>query len=149
MSSQLSSRFTMLVATHLLLVKDKQILLARRFQTGYEDGNYSLPAGHVEKDESVQAAMVRETNEEIGITVKAKHLTLAHVVHRQSDRSSIDFFFWCKQWQGEVHIAEPDKCDHLLWSDVDDLPENTIPYVRQAITAAVAKQKYSEFGFFT
>lgn len=147
MSSHPSSRFTMVVATHLLLIRDKQVLLTRRFQTGYEDGNYSLPAGHVEAGESVLAATIRETQEEIGVTLQAQDLSLAHVMHRTSNRSSIDFFFWCREWQGEVVNAEPDKCDQILWCDLDQLPTNTIPYVRQAIDLARRQQLYSEHGF--
>jgi ADP-ribose pyrophosphatase YjhB (NUDIX family) len=146
MSLHSTARFTMLVATHLLLVKNKQVLLIRRFQTGYEDGNYSLSAGHVEAGESVLAATIRETQEEIGVIIQKEDLSLAHVMHRQSDRTSIDFFFWCHQWQGEVCIAEPDKCDQILWCDFNQLPENTIPYVRQAFQYTLNEEQYSEFG---
>lgn len=48
----MSSRFTTVVAVHLILIKENQVLLARRFNTGYEDGNFSVPAGHVDEHES-------------------------------------------------------------------------------------------------
>ena len=37
-------RFKLVVAVHLLLIENKKILLLRRFNTGYEDGNYSVVA---------------------------------------------------------------------------------------------------------
>ena len=41
------SRFP--VAVHLFFLRDDQILLLRRFNTGYEDGKYSVVAGHLER----------------------------------------------------------------------------------------------------
>lgn len=48
----------------------KEILLALRKNTGYRDGKYELPGGHVEEGEDLMQAMVREAKEELMIEVK-------------------------------------------------------------------------------
>jgi len=137
----------MVVAVHLFLLQKQKVLLARRFNTGYEDGKFSLPAGHVEANESCLAAMVREAKEEINILIQPHDLQLAHVMHRTTDRESIDFFFSCKIWEGQPEINEKEKCDCLQWSDPQKLPTNTIPYIRQAITLFQQGQPYSQMGW--
>lgn len=37
-------RFKLVVAVHLILIQNNQILLLRRYNTGYEDRNYSVVA---------------------------------------------------------------------------------------------------------
>ena len=140
-------RFTLVSAVHLFLLREDQILLSRRFQTGYQDGNYSLPAGHVDADESCLQALIRETREEIGLQLSAENLHFAHVIHRYEDRESLDFFFTCDNWSGETQNMEPHKCDQLLWTPIQQLPENVVPYVKHAITQYLQGQKYSELGF--
>lgn len=143
----MSSRFTMIVAVHLLLYKNGKVLLARRYNTGYEDGNFSVPAGHVEEGESCLEAMIREAKEEVNIEIMLPNLTLAHVMHRNTDRESVDFFFVCKEWKGVPVVNEKDKCDKIEWFFVNELPPNTIGYIRQAIGFWQAAQSYSELGF--
>jgi len=144
----MKTRFTQIIAVHLLLIKDGKILLARRCNTGYEDGNFSVPAGHVERDETCIEAMIREAQEEIAIKVSQKELQLAHVMHRKSSgEHRIDFFFACNNWAEKPHINEPDKCDVLEWFELTDLPKNIIPYVEQAIAKVAKEINYSELGF--
>lgn len=69
-------------------MKDKKVLLLRRFNTGYQDGNYSFPAGHVDEGESVADTLVREAKEEIGVGIKKKDINLAHVMHRKGTSQS-------------------------------------------------------------
>lgn len=141
-------RFTQIIAVHLFLVKEEKVLLARRCNTGYEDGNFSVPAGHVEKNETCLAAMARETREEIDVEVDEQDLHMTHVMHRKSNGEyRVDFFFECIQWKGEPKINELDKCDKLDWVSTNKLPNNVIPYIRQAVEKAGAGIKYSEFGF--
>jgi 8-oxo-dGTP pyrophosphatase MutT (NUDIX family) len=58
-----------IVDVNLLVINNNRLLLGRRCNTGFADGLYSLPAGHLELGESVLSAAVREAREELGITI--------------------------------------------------------------------------------
>lgn len=135
------------VTVHLFFFREDQILLLRRFNTGFEDGNYSVPAGHIDGDEPVRAAAQREALEEIGVHIELKDIVFANVMHRKSNDERVDFFVHVKTWDGEPFNAETDKCDELRWCDVDALPENTIPYVKQAIQNFRNGVVFEEFGW--
>ena len=121
------------VSVHLLLVRDGKILMLRRCNTGYEDGNYSVVAGHIDGGEELKTAMIREAREEAGITISPTDLTVVGVIHFREEEEYVHFFLHASRYTGEVANMEPDKCDDLSWFDLDDLPPNTIPYVRRAI----------------
>ena len=120
---------------HVLLERDGRVLLMRRAGTGFFDGLYSLPGGHVEEGESLRRTAVREMREELGIGVAESALWRVGVVHRRSDTNRIDFFLRASSWQGEPTIAEPHRCDDLRWCARDALPEATVPYIRDALAA--------------
>jgi 8-oxo-dGTP diphosphatase len=140
-------RETFLVAVHIFFIREGQVLLSRRYHTGYEDGNYSVPAGHLEAGEPVTACARREVREEIGVQLEAKNLRAAHVMHRKSDQERIDFFFVVEDWSGDPVNCEPDKCDEVAWYPLDALPANTIPYVRHALAQVQSGVMFSEFGW--
>lgn len=135
------------VTVHLLFFRENQVLLLRRFNTGFEDGNYSVPAGHLDGGETVRMAAVREAYEEIGVQIDVDDVVFATVTHRKSDDERVDFFLHIKDWDGEPCNAEPEKCDELLWCDLDALPENIIPYVRKAIRNHLEGVLFEEFGW--
>jgi 8-oxo-dGTP diphosphatase len=139
------SRFP--VAVHLFFLRDEQILLLRRFNTGYEDGNYSVVAGHVDAGETVTQAAIREANEEVGVVLEPADLQIVHVMNRKSKDERVDFFIAITHWEGEVINNEPNKCDEVSWVPIDSLPANTIPYVKHAIENYQAGVYYSEFGW--
>lgn len=142
-----TERFKFISAVHLFLIREDSILLSRRFNTGYEDGKYSVPAGHLDGGESATRAMIREAREEVGIELQAKDLRMIHIMNRKSDEERIDFFFEAEDWQGEPAIREPNKCDDLQWFPFENLPENIIPYVRAAIDNFHKGRLYFEFGW--
>jgi 8-oxo-dGTP diphosphatase len=142
-----STRYRFLVAVHLLLIRDGQVLLLRRFNTGYEDGNYSVIAGHVEEGEDVKTAVAREALEEAGISLLHQDLRVTAVMERKSIDGRIDFFLAADAWHGVIRNCEPDKCDELRWFPMDALPENTIPYIRRALDNFRNEQWFDSFGW--
>ena len=142
-------RFKLIPAVFLLLRRNDEILLLRRANTGYQDGTYSVIAGHLDGDELATAGMVREAQEEAGIAVNPNDLRLVHTCHRlsrnQVGQERVDLFFETDQWQGEVTNTEPDKCDDLSWFSIDVLPENMLPHVKNVILDVRHGVNYSEY----
>jgi len=135
-------------AAYLILQKANKILLLRRFNTGYEDGNYSFIAGHVNKGETFKNSIVREAKEEAGIEVKSEDLKIVHVMHRKSfEQERIDIFFSTYKWQGSIENKEPHKCDDLSWHSLDNLPNNLISCIKHVIECIKNGVIYSEFGW--
>ena len=127
-------RYKAPISVQLVLNKGNDVLLLRRFNTGYADGHYCLPAGHVEENEEAQDAMIREAKEEIGIDLKKEDLEMIHVLHRKSKGITyIDFIFRATKWDGEIKLMEPDKCDEIIWADLRDLPKKVIPFTRKLL----------------
>jgi 8-oxo-dGTP diphosphatase len=135
------------VTVHLLFFQADQVLLLRRFNTGYADGQYSVPAGHLDGGETVLAAAAREAEEETGLLLDEANIIFSSVMHRIDGDERVDFFVRVQQWHGEPSNAEPDKCDELRWVHVNELPNNTIPYVRKAIQNHWDGIKFDEFGW--
>jgi len=140
-------RATFPVTVHLFFFRENKVLLSRRFNTGFRDGEYSVPAGHLDGNETVIAAAVREAEEEIGVQIEAKDVVFSSVMHRIDGDERVDFFVHIHKWQGETFNAEPEKCDDLLWVDMNQLPPNTVPYVRQAIENHLNAIQFDEYGW--
>ncbi len=135
-------------SSYLFLIQDNKILLQRRFQTGFEDGNYGVPAGHLDGGETARIGGAREINEEIGITIKPQDITVVHVIHRKATHDErIDFFMTASAYTGEITNMEPHKCDDLQFFSLDNLPENIIEYVKVAIENYRKGISYSEYGW--
>jgi 8-oxo-dGTP pyrophosphatase MutT (NUDIX family) len=143
-----SERFLIRAAVYLLLLKKNSLLLARRFNTGWMDGKYSLIAGHIDGKEPVSKAMIREAKEEAGITIAKNNLLPATVIHRYyPDQEYIDFFFVAKKWSGTPRIKEPNKCDDMAWFPLNKLPDNLLPYIKEAILNFQNKIPFFESGW--
>jgi len=137
-------------AVYALLYKDGKLAFVLRSHTGWMDGKYGLPAGRVEKGESLLQATVREAQEEVGVTIQIKDLTHRLTMHRYSDDDKtlwVDAYFEAASWTGDVINAEPDKHGEVAWLDPTKLPDNVVPPVRAALEAIAAGQTYAEYGW--
>ena len=136
------------INVYLILRREEEILLSLRQNTGYCDGAYGLVSGHVEDGESAIAAMIREAEEEAGLSILPTKLKLVHLMHRQTNRFNIDIFFECRSWQGSPINREPLKCGQLEFYSMNQLPDNLIPYIQKALKETyLHNQCYSEEGW--
>lgn len=148
----MKERYKIIPEVFLMLIRDGKILLLRRANTGYEDGNYGLPAGHGEDRETAREGIAREALEEIGITIALDDLQPALVQHRWcpdpgNPHARVGFYFVPKKWSNEPKNMEPEKCDDLQFFPLDNLPSNTIDHIRAAIESYKKGETYAEFGW--
>ena len=143
----MTQRATFPTTVHLFFIREDQILLIRRYNTGFADGQYSVPAGHLDGGETVITAARREAQEEVGVRLEPHNIHYSSVMHRLDGDERVDFFVHVQNWDGEPINAEPEKCDDLLWVNLDDLPANTIPYIRKALQNHIERVKFDEFGW--
>mgnify|MGYP000905581615 CR=1 FL=1 len=134
------NRFKIKIASYLLLQRDNKILMTRRFNTGWSDGMYSLPSGHIDKGEFPLETIMREAEEEVGAHINPETTELIHI-HFQKD-TYVDFYFRTQEWQGEIKINEPDKCDKIVWVELKDIDTLEIP---EKIKTALNSIKKGEF----
>lgn len=150
-----ATRFKLKVGVFALVIKDDNVLLLRRYQTGSEDGMYVLPMGGHDGKEPLAQALIREVKEEVNIDVKPEDLSVCHVMHRYHQMpqglsfEQIDVMFAITSYQGVIQNNEPDKCDAVTFFPQGDLPSNTAPFIKKALHCIQNGQFYSEFGWET
>lgn len=107
------------MGVHAFIVKENKILLSQRLKTK-ENKTYSLPAGHVKNNETLEEAIIREMKEELNIEILEENLELVCIA-----RSGIyvNFGFLIKKFNGKIVNNEKDKVGELKFFDIENLPE--------------------------
>ena len=132
---------------HLVLLRDGCILMGERRNVAFGSGQYHVPAGHLEADETIIDGIIREAGEETGITLAPGDLDLAYVMHFRGVSDRLSLFFTAKSWRGEIETREPDKCAGWQWLPLATLPANIVPYARQAIADLTSGKRVGLFGW--
>lgn len=133
------TRYSLIPASYVYLLRDGAVLLQLRQNTGYMDGYWAAgAAGHIEPGETAVVAAARELCEELGLNVEADDLVPSSVMHRTDGSDNpreqrVEWFFSCASWTGEPTILEPRKCAELRWFPLDDLPARIPDYERVAL----------------
>lgn len=142
-----SHELKLTVAVSTLLVKDDKVFLVRRFNTGWEDGKYNLPGGHLNKGETARQAAAREVFEETGVRVKLEDLHFFNVSHLITNSERVHIYFYATKWKREPTNYEKTKADTADWFDLENLPQNLGEVFRDAIAQFKNRTPYAEFGW--
>lgn len=113
-----------------------------------KNGNYSLPAGHIERGEKVFDAAIREAREEVGVEIDEAELRLVHIGHfKDPDGHRVAFFVQAPGWRGEPRNMEAEKHIGTAWFTQKNMPGNTVTYVRNALDSISRGEVFREQGF--
>lgn len=120
----------------MLIMDNNKVLLQKRKGSKLWPGYYALPAGHINKGENQYDALIREAKEELDIEIDLKNIINSYVVLRRNFfeidgkklEPYIDYYFEISKYKGTPKIVEFNKCEELIWSSIEELPEPFINY---------------------
>ena len=92
---------------------------------------WCIPCGHVEWDESIETAAVREFEEETGLQVELESLFAVKSNFHDREHQTVGIWFRGRQISGKLQSGG-DLSDAKFYS-FDDLPELAFPTDRQVI----------------
>lgn len=99
-----------------------RIFLGKRGQKARnEQGTWELPGGAVDYGETLEAAILREVEEETGLTIRITQLLGAfdHILETEHWVAVVYIAEWVA---GNATVREPEKCDAVDWFFLDALP---------------------------
>lgn len=111
-----------------LIHKDNQYLLQDRIKEDWK--GYTLPGGHVEKDESIVDAVIREIKEETGLMICNPKLCGVKQFPIENGRYIV-FLFQTDEFEGEVISSQEGA---MCWINKDELSSvNTVKDLRELL----------------
>ena len=114
---------TIHVAAACMIDGDGRILLAQRPEGKSMAGLWEFPGGKVEKNETPEAALVRELKEELGIEACLECMQpFSFASHSYPDFHLLMPLFLCRRWEG---VPQPQEGQQLKWvfaARLDDFP---------------------------
>ena len=114
-----------LVAACALIDPDGRVLIAQRPEGKAMAGLWEFPGGKVEAGEQPEQSLIRELQEELGITVKQDCLApLTFASHSYSDFHLLMPLYVCRRWEGFVEAREKQR---LKWVRPNELRSYPMP----------------------
>lgn len=114
-----------------IIQRADQIFITRRPDNLHQGGKWEFPGGKVEAGESVEAALIRELQEEVAITVTQSRPFML-VEHDYGDKKVKLDIHLVMAFCGEPHGKEGQQGQ---WVAIDALPDYDFPEANKAIIA--------------
>ena len=120
-----------------LINSNGEILLQKRPEGRSMAGLWEFPGGKIEIGETPEKALIRELNEELGISVRASNLDTATFTSEPlAEKHLLLLLYICREWKGDVqaiHAAE------LAWVKLENLNYYTMPPADGPLVKALKK----------
>jgi len=121
-----TERPLVLVAACALIDPDGRVLVAQRPAGKSMAGLWEFPGGKVEAGERPEDTVIREMQEELGVTIKEPCLApFIFASHSYPDFHLLMPLFLCRRWEGIAQAREGQK---VAWVKIKDLALNPDRY---------------------
>ncbi|OLQ73138.1 NTP pyrophosphohydrolase [Photobacterium proteolyticum] len=98
-----------------LLVDSNKVLLEKRAMSKATDpGLITIPGGHVEGNETREQALVRELQEELGLS-PIKYTFLCTLYHPTAELQLIHYYI-VDEWEGDIQTLE---AEQVMWCNLN------------------------------
>jgi 8-oxo-dGTP diphosphatase len=117
------AKLVLLVAAVALIDVDGRVLLAERPAGKHLAGMWEFPGGKVKDGETPEAALIRELDEELGISVHESCLApFTFASHSYENFHLLMPLYVCRKWQGIVVARESQRLKWVRPAQLADYP---------------------------
>lgn len=117
------------VGVEAYIIRRSRLLLGKR-KNCYGAGTWGLPGGRIEFMERSGDAIMRELQEELGITVQPEQIELMGVTddpQPENQAHHLHLTFRVDIGDQEPRVCEPDACEEWRWFEMRQLPPAIFP----------------------
>lgn len=105
----------------------------------------TFPGGHVEKEESFVAAVIREVFEETGLTVQDPVLCGTKQFQDENDARYVVLFYKASRFSGELKSSQEGE---VFWIDRQKLTDYPLSLDMEAMVQVMESDSLSEFYYY-
>lgn len=124
-----------------LLEKENKFLLQNRVKDDWR--GFAMPGGHIEVGESIVDAVVREMQEETGLTILNPQLCGVKQFPIEHGRYMV-FLFYATEFEGELISSDEGE---MHWVDKKDIPSLDAVDDLQEMLDVMLKENLTEFQY--
>ena len=118
------------VGVGIMILNDNKVLLGKRHVDPQKadselhgEGSWTMPGGKLHFKEELKDAAYREVFEETGIRCDKEKLEIISVTNDiVEDAHFVTIGFFCKDFEGEPKVMEPDEITEWRWFELNNLP---------------------------
>lgn len=113
------------IACNAVIIKAGKVLLVKRAQDP-EAGNWDIPGGYLDWDETLEECAARELKEETGLLAQPSDLKFFSIFSNPNNAAHnqvIDIYFVSRKFSGEIEIEQAEVLE-AKWFNLDNLPPN-------------------------